>query len=68
MIGRSGSGKTTCALMRLFSMEIVFRNTKLRHQHIASGLETPYICKPSLIDENFGLKNIFLTASPLLIV
>ena len=25
VIGRSGSGKTTCALLRLFAMEMLFR-------------------------------------------
>lgn len=26
VIGRSGTGKTTCALMRMFAIEIIFKN------------------------------------------
>jgi hypothetical protein len=25
-MGRSGTGKTTCALMRMFAIEIIFKN------------------------------------------
>lgn len=51
-IGRSGTGKTTCALLRLLASHALFR-TRLRQQsRTADGL--------------FGLHIIFITASPTL--
>lgn len=67
VIGRSGTGKTTCALMRLFSIEMIFKNSKAKERHLQEGRSGQYSCKSKYLSEIYGIKNIFLTASPLLI-
>lgn len=65
VIGRSGTGKTTCALMRLFAIEIFFKNSLVKS--IFSGENKSYRFKSEDLERTTGLKNIFLTASPFLI-
>ena len=65
-IGRSGTGKTTCALLRLFSMEILFKMRlslyKNKHENILK--DTRFSADD--IDKNIGLHCVFATASPIL--
>lgn len=56
-IGRSGTGKTTCSLLRMFASEIVFR---FRMQKGKEKLNSGKIDKPT------PLHCIFVTASPVL--
>ena len=65
-IGRSGTGKTTCAILRLFSMEILFKvrvtQAKLKNESILR--DTRF--NSDDIDNAIGLHCIFVTASPVL--
>ncbi|CAK77908.1 unnamed protein product (macronuclear) [Paramecium tetraurelia] len=62
VIGRSGTGKTTCALLKLFSTDILYKLRinldKIKNQNSDILL--------SQQDQNTQLKTIFVTASPLL--
>ena len=64
-IGRSGTGKTTCALLRLFASEVLF---KYRSQHVQAGqlrlVNTRFEAED--LDSRFGLHIVFVTASPVL--
>ena len=65
-IGRSGTGKTTCAVLRLFASEVLF---KFRSQHVKAkrGLvlaDTHF--GPEDVDQRCGLHILFATASPVL--
>lgn len=64
-LGRSGTGKTTCAILRLFAMEILFkfRMTLARVKH--EGLIKSNFGAQDL-DNVYGLHCIFVTASPVL--
>lgn len=62
VIGRSGTGKTLCALLRLYVIEFFF---KARETLRLSAEKRPL--EPADIDRVIGLKNVFLTASPYLI-
>ncbi len=65
-IGRSGTGKTTCAVLRLFSIEMLFKIRsslyKKKFQNTIEGIR----CDSSDIENATGLHCIFLTASPIL--
>ena len=64
VIGRSGTGKTTCALMRLFAIELLYKNKESKKLL----KNKPNTAKGNYINEVYGLRNIFLTASPILIL
>jgi tetratricopeptide (TPR) repeat protein len=65
-LGRSGTGKTTCAVLRLFSSEVVFRyrsqQAQIRRGLMLAGTKLG----PEDIDNRCGLHTIFVTASPVL--
>lgn len=69
VLGRSGTGKTTCLLLRLFAMEFLFR---LRMRQVKQKFETLYgEIQPENfvsqdIDKSDGLHTVFVTASPVL--
>ena len=65
VIGRSGTGKTTCAVLRMFSMEMLFKlrmsiNSNKQKQ-LADGR-----MMPDDIDSAVGLHCVFITVSPVL--
>ncbi|KAM3131735.1 hypothetical protein pb186bvf_016131 [Paramecium bursaria] len=66
VIGRSGTGKTTCAVLRLFALQLLF---KLRINHYKKKnkeiFDSQGVSKKD-IDSNLGLKCVFATASPVL--
>jgi hypothetical protein len=66
VIGRSGTGKTTSAILRLFSIEMLF---KIRLSLYKKKNEIAFREK-SLdaddIDNTIGLRCVFITASPVL--
>lgn len=66
VIGRSGTGKTTCALMRLFAIELLFKNKQGKKKMNESRDQGKGIS--SYLNDVFGLRNVFLTASPFLII
>lgn len=62
-IGRSGTGKTTCALLRLFATEILF---KLKNTYASKGILKNTQFAAEDLDARCGLHTIFVTASPVL--
>ena len=62
--GRSGTGKTTCALLRLFSAEILFKWEKKRLDQINKDEKSKFGADDVLIAS--GLHSVFVTASPVL--
>jgi hypothetical protein len=66
VIGRSGTGKTTCAILRMFSMEILFkiRLTLYKNKHEGILRDTRFTADD--IDKTIGLHCVFVTASPVL--
>ncbi|CAD8087866.1 unnamed protein product [Paramecium sonneborni] len=66
VIGRSGTGKTTCSILRLFAMETLFKLRlelyKQKHEHVLQN----YKYDDKEVDNNIGLHCIFATASPVL--
>lgn len=65
-IGRSGTGKTTCAVLRLFSIEMLFKIRVSLNKKKFSDTVKDVRCGSDDIDEALGLHCIFLTASPVL--
>lgn len=65
-IGRSGTGKTTCAILRIFSMEILFKIRVTLYKNKLEGLlkDTRFIADD--LDKTVGLHCVFVTASPVL--
>ena len=66
VIGRSGTGKTTCAILRIFSMEILFKIRVSLYKNKIEGLlrDTRFIADD--LDKTVGLHCMFVTASPVL--
>ncbi|CAK60040.1 unnamed protein product (macronuclear) [Paramecium tetraurelia] len=62
VIGRSGTGKTTCALLRLFTTDILF---KIRSKLDQINYQTSEI-QLNQQQQDCELKTVFVTASPLL--
>lgn len=66
VIGRSGTGKTTCAVLRLFAIEMLFKiRISLFKKKFSSELKDTR-CSADDIDQTMGLHCVFLTASPVL--
>ena len=65
-IGRSGTGKTTCAVLRLFSIEMLFKIRVSIYKKKYEQTVKDVNCGSNDIDETLGLHCIFLTASPVL--
>jgi len=65
-VGRSGTGKTTCAVLRLFSIEMLYKIRfslyKKKYQETIKDVR----CGSEDLDNAVGLHCIFLTASPVL--
>lgn len=66
-IGRSGTGKTTSAVLRIFATEIMF---KIRQKLFAEKGKTLKDVNfgSDDVEKTFGLHSIFVTASPVLTV
>lgn len=66
VIGRSGTGKTTCCILRLFSMEMLFKIRltlyKNQNQHILK--DTRFDADD--VESAIGLHSLFVTSSPVL--
>ena len=66
VIGRSGTGKTTTAILRMFSMQILFKirvalaNKRNENLLINTNVEAEDITK------TMGIHTVFCTASPIL--
>lgn len=66
VIGRSGTGKTTCAVMRLFAIEMLFKiRVGLNKKKFEAMLKDTRFGADDL-DETLGLHSLFVTASPVL--
>ena len=69
VLGRSGTGKTTCLMLRLFAMEFLF---KLRMKQVRKKFENLFgVIKDDKfgsqdVDNLTGMHSIFVTASPVL--
>jgi len=55
-IGRSGTGKTTCSILRLLATEILYKIMVMKNQKILLTSEN--------IEEAIGLRSVFITVSP----
>eukprot|EP00825_Cyclidium_porcatum_P021771 TRINITY_DN24176_c0_g1_i2.p1 TRINITY_DN24176_c0_g1~~TRINITY_DN24176_c0_g1_i2.p1 ORF type:complete len:233 (-),score=36.35 TRINITY_DN24176_c0_g1_i2:115-813(-) len=66
VIGRSGTGKTTCCILRLFSMEMLFkiRLTLYKNQNQNILRDTRFDADD--VDNTIGLHAVFVTSSPVL--
>ncbi|CAD8069898.1 unnamed protein product [Paramecium sonneborni] len=62
VIGRSGTGKTTCALLKLFSTDILYK-LRIKLNQIKNSTSDIQLSQQ---DQDQQLKTIFVTASPLL--
>lgn len=65
-IGRSGTGKTTCAILRIFSMEILFKIRVSLYKNRLEGLLKDTRFEADDLDKTIGLHCLFVTASPVL--
>ena len=65
-IGRSGTGKTTCAILRIFSMEILFKIRITLYKNKLEGLLKDTRFQADDLDKTVGLHCVFVTASPVL--
>ena len=64
-LGRSGTGKTTCAILRLFAMEILFKfRMTLAKVKLEGEIKANFGAED--IDNVYGLHCVFVTASPVL--
>ncbi|EAR98741.2 UvrD/REP helicase amine-terminal domain protein (macronuclear) [Tetrahymena thermophila SB210] len=65
-IGRSGTGKTTSAVLRMFALEMLFkyRLHVYHNRHMKLASQTRF--NPKDLDKMVGLRCIFVTASPVL--
>lgn len=66
VIGRSGTGKTTCAVLRIFSMEILFKIRVTLYKNKLDGLLKDTRFTSDDLDKTVGLHCVFVTASPVL--
>ena len=64
-LGRSGTGKTTCAILKLFAVELLFKMEFALAKKKDLEEENQTVDDQD-IDNNFGLRCIFMTASPVL--
>lgn len=60
LIGRSGTGKTTTSVLRLFALEVVYKLKTLRQGNKDALFKAEHLGK------SVGLHSIFATASPVL--
>ncbi|KAL4461532.1 hypothetical protein ABPG74_016156 [Tetrahymena malaccensis] len=65
-IGRSGTGKTTSAVLRMFALEMLFkyRLHVYNYKHMKQAKQARF--NPKDLDKMVGLRCIFVTASPVL--
>jgi len=66
VIGRSGTGKTTCAILRLFAMEMLFKVRLSYYKNKHSSMLKDTRLDVDDIDNSIGLHCLFVTASPVL--
>lgn len=66
VIGRSGTGKTTCAVLRLFAIEMLFKIRVNLNKKKFSGMLKDTRFGADDIDSVMGLHSLFVTASPVL--
>lgn len=66
VIGRSGTGKTTCAVLRLFAIEMLFKIRVSLNKKKFGGMLKDTRFMADDIDQAIGLHSIFVTASPVL--
>lgn len=60
LIGRSGTGKTTTSVLRLFALEVVYKIKALRQRSKEAVFTAEHM------DKSVGLHSVFATASPIL--
>ena len=66
VIGRSGTGKTTCAILRLFSMEMLFKIRLSLYKSLNEGMLRDTRFDADDVDNIIGMHCVFVTASPIL--
>ena len=65
-LGRSGTGKTTCAILRLFAIEVLFKYRMTLAKARQEKKNKDIIFGAEQVDASLGLHSIFVTASPVL--
>jgi len=66
VIGRSGTGKTTCAILRLFTIELLFKIRVQLYKNKNSSVLKDTRFTDEDMESNIGLHCLFVTASPVL--
>jgi len=64
-IGRSGTGKTTCCVLRLFSQDLLYK-FRLAQSQVQQGMLRDTRNMSDNLDNLIGLHSVFVTASPVL--
>jgi len=64
-IGRSGTGKTTCCVLRLFSQDMLYK-IRLAQAQVKHGVLRDARYMADQLDNLIGIHSIFVTASPVL--
>jgi len=64
-IGRSGTGKTTCCVLRLFSQDMLYK-LRLAQAQVKHGVLRDARHMADQLDNLIGIHSIFVTASPVL--
>lgn len=64
-IGRSGTGKTTCCVLRLFSQDMLYK-LRLAQAQVKTGVLRDTRNISDNLDNLIGIHSIFVTASPVL--
>jgi broad-specificity NMP kinase len=65
VIGRSGTGKTTCSLLRLFATDLIYRLRFYATKYRLNSLKDAIIDFEKL-EKIASLRTVFVTASPVL--
>jgi hypothetical protein len=64
-IGRSGTGKTTCCVLRLFSQEMLYK-IRLAQAQVKHGVLRDARYMADQLENLIGVHSVFVTASPVL--
>jgi len=64
-IGRSGTGKTTCSVLRLFSQDMLYK-LRLAQSKVQQGMLRDTRNMSDQLDNMIGIHSVFVTASPVL--
>lgn len=67
MVGRSGTGKTTCAMLRLYGIEFASKTEEYKNEKALLKSNQKSRCMMKFMEQTQLMKNVFLTFSSVLI-